>query len=128
MTVVSRRGDEGKEGGGCRGGGGAKREARATTRAQVFVARGHVKFAEGSVQSVIVDPCSIPKGPVSGLDHHWALTDTSSQDLGSAGEFNVLTRPNKLIALRMCSKSRRHKSTNDRLRMSKSSTILHLTR
>ena len=75
MTVVSRRGDEGKEGGGCRGGGGAKREARATTRAQVFVARGHVKFAEGSVQSVIVDPCSIPKGPVSGLDHHWALND-----------------------------------------------------
>ena len=73
MTVVSRRGDEGKEGGGCRGGGGAKREARATTRAQVFVARGHVKFAEGSVQSVIVDRCSIPKGPVSGLDHHWAL-------------------------------------------------------
>ena len=74
MTVVSRRGDEGKEGGGCRGGGGAKREARATTRAQVFVARGHVKFAEGSVQSVIVDPCSIPKGPVSVIDHHWALT------------------------------------------------------
>ena len=54
--------------------GGAKREARATTRAQVFVARGHVKFAEGSVQSVIVDPCSIPKGPVSGLDHYRALT------------------------------------------------------
>ena len=53
--------------------GGAKREARATTRAQVLVAQGHVNFAEGSVQSVKVDPCSIPKGPVSGLDHHWAL-------------------------------------------------------
>ena len=52
---------------------GAKRESRATTHAQVLVARGHVKFAEGSVQSVTVDPCSIPKGPVSGLDHHWAL-------------------------------------------------------
>ena len=75
MTVASRRGNEGKEGGGCRGEmRRGERDARATTRAQVFVARGHVKFAEGSVQSVIVDPCSIPKGPVSGLDHHWALT------------------------------------------------------
>ena len=54
--------------------GGAKREARATTRAQVLVAQGHVNFAEGSVQSVKVDPSRIPKGPVSGLDHHWALT------------------------------------------------------
>ena len=53
--------------------GGAKREARATTRAQVLVAQGHVNFAEGSVQSVKVDPSRIPKGPVSGLDHHWAL-------------------------------------------------------
>ena len=54
--------------------GGAKREARATTRAQVLVAQGHVNFAEGSVQSVKVDPSRIPKGPVSGLDHHWALS------------------------------------------------------
>ena len=53
--------------------GGAKREARATTRAQVLVAREHVNFAEGSVQSVKVDPSRIPKDPVSGLDHHWAL-------------------------------------------------------
>ena len=57
--------------------GGAKREARATTRAQVLVAQGHVNFAEGSVQSVKVDPSRIPKGPVSGLDHHWALTSLS---------------------------------------------------
>ena len=55
--------------------GGAKREARATTRAQVLVAQGHVNFAEGSVQSVKVDPSRIPKGPVSGLDHHWALNN-----------------------------------------------------
>ena len=58
--------------------GGAKREARATTRAQVLVAQGHVNFAEGSVQSVKVDPSRIPKGPVSGLDHHWALTRMSN--------------------------------------------------
>ena len=47
------------------------------------MARGHVKFAEGSVQSVTVDPCSIPKGPVSGLDPHWALTEgyKGSQDI-----------------------------------------------
>ena len=38
------------------------------------MAQGHVNFAEGSVQSVKVDPSRIPKGPVSGLDHHWALT------------------------------------------------------
>ena len=72
------------EGAGVRPGGG-KREARATTRAQVLLARGHVNFAEGSVQSVKVDPSRIPKGPVSGIDHHWALrnrlTDTTPKTL-----------------------------------------------